>query len=101
MCRVRPLLDARCTVLRRWKVWRAVAVLQRSGPHSQLHTYTYAHDCARALRSLKREKVYQFTTPWLVDHSKYEAAFGLDVTPHADAAKQTVAWFKQHPPKPS
>lgn len=50
------------------------------------------------MRRLKREKVYQFTTPWLVDHSKYEKAFGADVTPHAEAVKATVAWFREHPP---
>ncbi|MDJ0923339.1 MAG: NAD-dependent epimerase/dehydratase family protein [Acidimicrobiia bacterium] len=50
------------------------------------------------MRRLKREKVYQFTTPWLVDHSKYEREFGADVTPHADAVKTTVAWFREHPP---
>ncbi|MFW2384065.1 MAG: NAD-dependent epimerase/dehydratase family protein [Acidimicrobiales bacterium] len=50
------------------------------------------------MKRLKREKVYQFTTPWLVDSSKYEQAFGRDVTPHAEAVRQTVAWFKEHPP---
>ncbi len=53
---------------------------------------------SQTMRNLKREKVYQFTTPWLVDHSKYEQAFGADVTPHTDAVKQTVAWFRDHPP---
>lgn len=50
------------------------------------------------LRRLKREKVYQFTTPWLVDTSKYERVFGRDVTPHQEAVKETVAWFREHPP---
>ncbi|MGI9642479.1 MAG: NAD-dependent epimerase/dehydratase family protein [Acidimicrobiia bacterium] len=50
------------------------------------------------MRRLKREKVYQFTTPWLVDSSKYEEAFGRDVTPHDQAVRETVAWFKEHPP---
>lgn len=50
-----------------------------------------------AMKSLKNEKVYQFVTPWLVDHSKYEAAFGADVTSHPEAVRQTVAWFKEHP----
>jgi len=50
------------------------------------------------MSNLKREKVYQFTTPWLVDHSKYEQAFGVDVTPHPEAVRATVAWFKSHPP---
>ena len=49
------------------------------------------------MRGLKREKVYQFTNPWLVDHGKYAQTFGTDITPHAEAVKQTVAWFKAHP----
>ncbi len=49
------------------------------------------------MRGLKREKVYQFVTPWLVDHSKYEQASGVDVTPHEEAVRQTVEWFKRHP----
>ena len=50
------------------------------------------------MRRLKKEKVYQFTTPWLVDSSKYEEAFGTEVTPHNEAVRETVAWFKEHPP---
>ena len=50
-----------------------------------------------AMRRLKNEKVYQFTTPWLVDHSKYEQAFGVDVTAHTQAVRETVAWFTDHP----
>ena len=51
---------------------------------------------SKTMRNLKREKVYQFTTPWLVDHRRYERAFGVDVIPHAEAVKLTVAWFKAH-----
>ena len=36
---------------------------------------------SQTMRNLKQEKVYQFTSPWLVDHSRYEQAFGIDVTP--------------------
>jgi hypothetical protein len=50
------------------------------------------------MRTLKREKVYQFTTPWIIDHSKYEQAFGVNVTPHPEAVKETVAWYREHPP---
>ncbi|MGI9577642.1 MAG: NAD-dependent epimerase/dehydratase family protein [Microthrixaceae bacterium] len=49
------------------------------------------------MKRLKREKAYQFTTPWLVDSSKYEHAFGREVTPHDEAVRQTVAWFNEHP----
>ena len=47
------------------------------------------------MRKLKREKAYQFNSPWLVDHSKFERTLGVDVTPHEEAVRETVAWFKQ------
>lgn len=47
------------------------------------------------MKRLKKEKHYQFVDPWLVDSSKFEQAFGSDTTPHADAVKQTVAWFQE------
>lgn len=46
------------------------------------------------MRKLKREKLYQFTTPWLVDSSKYERTFGRHVTEIEDAIKETVKWFR-------
>ena len=49
------------------------------------------------MRQLKREKAYQFQTPWLVDHTKFEKAFGIHTTPHREAVRKTVAWFKEHP----
>ena len=49
------------------------------------------------MRKMKREKLYQFTTPWCVDSRKFEMAFGRDVTPVEQAVKETVAWFRQHP----
>lgn len=49
------------------------------------------------MRQLKQEKAYQFQSPWLVDHSKFENAFGAQTTPHEVAVKATVDWFKQHP----
>ncbi len=50
------------------------------------------------MRQLRKEKVYQFTTPWLVDSSKYARSFGVEVTPHAQAVRTTVAWYREHPP---
>ena len=51
------------------------------------------------MRRLKREKVYQFTTPWLVDHSKFESRFGADITSYEDGVEETVSWVKEHPPR--
>jgi nucleoside-diphosphate-sugar epimerase len=42
-----------------------------------------------------RETTYQFQAPFVIDSGKFEAAFGrLDPTPHRDAVKQTLAWYR-------
>jgi hypothetical protein len=42
-----------------------------------------------------RETSYQFRAPFVVDASKFEAAFGrLEPTAHRDAVQQTVAWYR-------
>ena len=35
--------------------------------------------------------LYQFDRPFIVDHSKFEKAFGADPTPHKEAIQRTVA----------
>jgi nucleoside-diphosphate-sugar epimerase len=46
------------------------------------------------LREL-RETAYQFRRPFVIDSSKFERAFGrLEPTPHREAVKQTVEWFR-------
>ena len=42
-----------------------------------------------------RETTYQFRAPFVIDSAKFEAAFGrLEPTPHRDAVKQTLAWYR-------
>ena len=41
------------------------------------------------------EVFYQFDRPFVIDHSKYENAFGANPTPHAQAIAETVAWVRQ------
>lgn len=41
------------------------------------------------------EMLYEYKEPYLIDGSKYLAAFGGSPTPHQDALRQTVAWYKQ------
>lgn len=43
------------------------------------------------------EMMYEFTKPFIVDSSKFVRAFGDIATPHRDAARKTVEWFKTHP----
>jgi nucleoside-diphosphate-sugar epimerase len=46
------------------------------------------------LREL-RETAYQFRRPFVIDSSKFEAAFGrLEPTPHREAVQRTVEWFR-------
>jgi nucleoside-diphosphate-sugar epimerase len=40
-----------------------------------------------------REQQYQRTAPWVVDHSKFERAFGAHVTNHREAISTTIDWF--------
>jgi len=41
-----------------------------------------------------REQQYQRDGAWVVDHAKFERAFGAEVTPHADAIATTLAWWR-------
>ena len=45
------------------------------------------------MRAVK-ERLYQTEHPWMVDHSKFEQAFGAAPTPHPDAIQQTLAWYR-------
>jgi nucleoside-diphosphate-sugar epimerase len=38
--------------------------------------------------------LYQFTDPWVVDDSKWRAAFGPSATPVEDALDATLAWYR-------
>jgi nucleoside-diphosphate-sugar epimerase len=43
------------------------------------------------------EMLYEFNEPFVVDHSKFEQAFGKIATPHQEAVRATLEWFKAHP----
>ena len=38
--------------------------------------------------------LYQFTDPWIVDDTKFCAAFGVQATPSAESLATTVTWFR-------
>jgi nucleoside-diphosphate-sugar epimerase len=43
------------------------------------------------------ETLYQFERPFVVDASKFQRAFGpFETTPHQEAVRRTVAWFRRH-----
>lgn len=43
-----------------------------------------------------KEMMYTTTEPYIVDHSEYEKTFGVNVTPHEKAIKETVTWYKNY-----
>jgi nucleoside-diphosphate-sugar epimerase len=43
-----------------------------------------------------RELLYEYNEPYLFDGGKYTSAFGGAPTPHQEAMRQTVAWFREH-----
>ena len=45
------------------------------------------------------EMMYEFDRPFIIDSSKFEQTFGLQATPVREAMKETVAWYRSHPPK--
>jgi len=47
------------------------------------------------LREMK-EMLYQFEEPFIVDHGKFERAFGANPTPHREAIRRTFDWFRQN-----
>ena len=46
------------------------------------------------------EMSYEFDEPFVLDTSKYQAAFGVAGTPLADAVAATVAWYRTRPGTP-
>jgi nucleoside-diphosphate-sugar epimerase len=42
------------------------------------------------------EIMYEFDEPFIIDHSRYAAAFGNGVTPHDVAVRETVAWYRTY-----
>jgi nucleoside-diphosphate-sugar epimerase len=51
---------------------------------------------SKQVRRARREKLYQFQSPFVSDHSKYEAAFGAETTPHPQAIIETLEWFRNY-----
>jgi nucleoside-diphosphate-sugar epimerase len=42
------------------------------------------------------ELMYEFDKPFVVDHSKFARAFGDHATPHLDAVRETITWYRNH-----
>jgi nucleoside-diphosphate-sugar epimerase len=46
------------------------------------------------LRAVK-QVAYQLDQPFVVDHSKFAAAFGVHPTPLPEAIRRTLAWYRE------
>ena len=44
------------------------------------------------------EMLYEFEEPFVVDHSKFEQAFGGHATPLREAIQETVRWYREQRP---
>ena len=42
------------------------------------------------------EMLYESEEAFVVDHSRYEAAFGSHTTPHHEGIRHTLAWYRRH-----
>jgi nucleoside-diphosphate-sugar epimerase len=40
------------------------------------------------------ETMYQSEQPFVVDHGKFERAFGVRTTPHPEAIRKTLDWYR-------
>lgn len=43
------------------------------------------------------EMMYEFNQPFIMDSSRFQQRFGMRPTPHRDAIRATVDWFRAHP----
>jgi len=43
------------------------------------------------------ETLYMYEKPFVVDHGKFEQAYGIALTSHQEAVQQTVAWYRKNP----
>jgi nucleoside-diphosphate-sugar epimerase len=48
-----------------------------------------------------REQLYQSEGPFVVDHGKFARAFGGQTTPHREAVRQTLEWYRKRIPAPA
>jgi nucleoside-diphosphate-sugar epimerase len=44
------------------------------------------------------EMLYEFEEPFVVDHSKFKEAFGVQATPLGEAIQRTVRWYREERP---
>lgn len=65
------------------------ALKLRIMPRALLATLALVSPTLRAVR----EQQYQREAPWIVDHSKFARAFGVEVTPHREAIAATLRSF--------
>jgi len=43
-----------------------------------------------------KEVLPHYEQPYIVDHSKFENAFGNNSTPHKTAIRETISWYRNN-----
>ena len=90
--------------VRFWKNWGlisrlmlavGIAIIAGGGVQTYLLMAEGAAEHSARLKRELNETLYQFERPFISDASKFEQAFGpLVPTPHRDAVRRTVDWFR-------
>jgi nucleoside-diphosphate-sugar epimerase len=62
----------------------------RVAPRPLVAALSLVHPTLRELKEVR----YSFEQPYVVDHTKFERAFGAHPTSHAEAVRRTVDWYK-------
>jgi hypothetical protein len=61
-------------------------------PKMMFHALALVHPYLREIK----EMLYEFEEAYVVDHSNFVAAFGNHATPHREAIRATIAWYREH-----
>jgi hypothetical protein len=69
--------------------WRAAPRI-RVAPKLGITVLALVNPTMRAVK----ERLYQTERPFVVDHGKFERAFGATPTPHPQALERTLEWYR-------
>jgi nucleoside-diphosphate-sugar epimerase len=91
-----PTVTQRALLAMVWEEAGAGAPRFRAAPGWMVRALGLASPIMRELA----EMLYEWERPYVVDHSAFARAFGAAPTPHRDALRETVAWFRGRPGAP-
>ena len=62
-------------------------------PRFVLHALGLVNPIVREMK----EVLHEFDEPFIVDHSKFADKFGVEATPHEEAIRTTLEWYRANP----